>query len=74
MELYDLTQNANLMRLILGVAYAAELEKRIRPHLRPGNGSWRVDETRHSGEGSLDLPVSGGGQPRPDNRLPALRP
>ncbi|MFL5283148.1 MAG: IS6 family transposase [Rhodopila sp.] len=26
-------------------AYAAELEKRIRPHLRPNNGSWRVDET-----------------------------
>jgi len=26
-------------------AYASELEKRIRPHLRPGNGSWRVDET-----------------------------
>jgi transposase, IS6 family len=26
-------------------AYAVELEKRIRPHLRPTNGSWRVDET-----------------------------
>jgi transposase, IS6 family len=26
-------------------AYAAELEKRIRPHLRPCTGSWRVDET-----------------------------
>ena len=25
--------------------YAAELEKRIRPHLRTSNGSWRVDET-----------------------------
>jgi transposase-like protein len=25
-------------------AYAAELEKRIRPHLRPSNGSWRMDE------------------------------
>src|SRR5690349_21658845 len=25
-------------------AYAAELEKRIRPHLRMSNGSWRVDE------------------------------
>jgi transposase-like protein len=25
-------------------AYAPELEKRIRPHLRPSNGSWRVDE------------------------------
>ena len=26
-------------------AYATELEKRIRPHLRMTNGSWRVDET-----------------------------
>src|SRR5215207_6952039 len=25
--------------------YAPELEKRIRPHLRACNGSWRVDET-----------------------------
>jgi DDE domain len=26
-------------------AYATEFEKRIRPHLRTSNGSWRVDET-----------------------------
>jgi IS6 family transposase len=26
-------------------SYAVELEKRIRPHLRLSNGSWRVDET-----------------------------
>jgi transposase, IS6 family len=26
-------------------AYAPEIEKRLRPHLRPSNGSWRVDET-----------------------------
>jgi IS6 family transposase len=26
-------------------AYAVELEKRLRAHLRPTNGSWRVDET-----------------------------
>ena len=26
-------------------AYAPEIEKRIRPHLRSSNGSWRVDET-----------------------------
>ena len=26
-------------------AYAVELEKRIRPHLRMSNGSWRMDET-----------------------------
>src|SRR5215210_6566598 len=28
-------------------AYAPELEKRIRPHLRASNGSWRVDETSY---------------------------
>ena len=26
-------------------AYAAQLEKRLRPHLRLTNGSWRVDDT-----------------------------
>jgi hypothetical protein len=26
-------------------AYAPELERRILPHLRPSNGSWRLDET-----------------------------
>ena len=26
-------------------AYAVDLERRIRPHLRKSNGSWRVDET-----------------------------
>jgi transposase-like protein len=26
-------------------AYAPELDRRIRPHLRTTNGSWRVDET-----------------------------
>src|SRR5690242_19846291 len=26
-------------------AYAEDTEKRVRPHLRPSNGSWRVDET-----------------------------
>src|SRR5512133_1950972 len=50
-------RDLELMRLDRGVevdhttifrwiqAYAAELEKRIRPHLRMSNGSWRVDET-----------------------------
>src|ERR1700676_4339437 len=32
-------------------AYAAELEKRIRPHLRLSNGSWRADETYVRGKG-----------------------
>ena len=26
-------------------AYAVDLEKRLRPHLRTCNGSWRVDES-----------------------------
>ena len=35
--------HTTIFRWIQG--YAAELEKRIRPHLRVSNGSWRVDET-----------------------------
>ena len=35
--------HTTIFRWIL--AYAAELEKRIRPHLRMSDGSWRVDET-----------------------------
>src|SRR6202023_3999552 len=35
--------HSTIFRLIQ--AYSAELEKRIRPHLRVSNGSWRVDET-----------------------------
>jgi transposase-like protein len=32
-----------------------EIEKRLQPHLRPSNGSWRVDETyvRVKGDGEL---------------------
>jgi transposase-like protein len=26
--------------------YAPEIEKRIGPHLRSSNGSWRVDDTK----------------------------
>jgi len=29
----------------LGAGYAAMLERRVRRHLRPCTGSWRVDET-----------------------------
>src|SRR5215207_3030153 len=53
-------------------AYAAELEKRIRPHLHRSNGSWRVRRDIRQGEGALDLPVSRRRQPRPDDRLSAL--
>ena len=34
--------------------YVLEIEKRIRPHLRSNNGSWRVDETYWCGPHSLD--------------------
>src|ERR1700749_2215554 len=37
-------------------AYAEELEKRIRPHLRMSNGSWRVDETYVRGKGKRSFP------------------
>jgi hypothetical protein len=39
-------------------AYAPELEKRIRPHLRPTNDSYRVDETyvKIKGEWQYSLP------------------
>jgi IS6 family transposase len=40
-------------------AYAPELERRLRPHLRPTNGSWRVDETYLKGHRQLV-----GGEPR----------
>jgi transposase, IS6 family len=46
-------------------AYAPELEKRIRPHLRPSNGSWRVDETYVLVKGRWMYPyraVDSGGQ------------
>src|SRR4051794_41688715 len=41
-------------------AYAVELEKRIRPHLRPSNGSWRGGETYIRGEGGWTLLLPAG--------------
>ena len=41
------------------VAYAAELEKRIRSHLRISNGFWRVDETYVPMKGVLEQFKSG---------------
>jgi transposase-like protein len=35
-------------------AYAAELEKRSRPHLRMSNGPWQVDETYVKVKGRLN--------------------
>ena len=48
-------------------AYAPELEKRIRPHLRPTNGSWRVDESVPQASG-VDVSVSRGRQERSNHR------
>ena len=53
-------------------AYAPELEKRIRPHLRREQRLVAGRRDIRQGEGPLDLPVSGGRQPGPDDRLPAL--
>src|ERR1700722_19797343 len=52
-------------------AYATELEKRIRPHLRMSNGSSAGGRNLHPGEGTLDVSLSGGGQPRADDRFPS---
>jgi IS6 family transposase len=52
-------------------AYAPELEKRMRPHLRPTTGSWRVDETYLKVKGRWMYLYR---QPRPDHRLPAQHP
>src|ERR671912_288979 len=43
-------------------AYAAELEKRIRPHLRLSNGSWRGGREDLGGEGPRAELFRGGGQ------------
>jgi len=56
-------------------AYAEALEQPVRKHLRPCTGSWRVDETYiNQGQGRVYVSVSRGGQPRPDDRRPALGP
>ncbi|MEA2769983.1 MAG: transposase, family [Acetobacteraceae bacterium] len=53
-------------------AYAADLEKRIRPHLRMSNGSWRVDETLVKVKGRWTYMHRAVDQPRSDDRLSAL--
>jgi hypothetical protein len=45
-------------------AYAPELEKRIRPHLRACNGSWRVDETSYE-DRRVKLVLFSAGRHRP---------
>ena len=53
-------------------AYAPELEKRIRPHLRACNGSWRVDETSVKVNGRWTYLHRAVDSRRPDDRLSAL--
>ena len=53
-------------------AYAAELEKRLRPHLRVNNGSWREDETYVKVKGRWIYLYRGVRQPWPDDRLSAV--
>jgi transposase-like protein len=52
-------------------AYAPEINKRCRPHLKPTNKSYRTDETYIKGQGPRPLPVPGGGFHRPDDRFSA---
>jgi len=52
--------------------YAPEMERRLRPRLRPTNDSWRVDSDLHSGQGQVALPVSCCGLFRCDDRLSPL--
>jgi IS6 family transposase len=54
-------------------ACAAELEKRIRPHLRRSNGSLRVDERYEKVKGRW-VPVSSDRQPWPFFRRVLVRP
>jgi IS6 family transposase len=41
-------------------AYAPELNRRCRPHLKPVNKSYRIDETLYQGQGPGQVPVPGG--------------
>src|ERR671913_2519739 len=47
-------------------AYAAELEKRIRPQLRLSNGSWRGGGGDVKGKRRGRVPFRGGGEPGPE--------
>ena len=51
--------------------YAPELERRLRPQLRPTNDSWRVDDL-HPGEGQVGLFIPGCRLHRCDDRLPSV--
>src|SRR5215831_15376992 len=50
-------------------AYAPELIKRCRPHLRPTNTSYRRDENLYKDQGARSVPVRCGRLHRLDDRL-----
>src|SRR5579863_742574 len=50
-------------------AYAPELNKRCRPHLKPTNKSYRIDETYIKGQRRGQVSVSSAGFDRADDRL-----
>ena len=74
------TDHTTLLRWMQ--AYAATLEKRVRRHLRPCTGSWRVDETYIKVKGIWTYPYRAvdsqstsifpfGGTPQPPNDFSA---
>ena len=52
--------------------YGPEIQRRLRPRLRPTNNSWRVDSDLHPGEGQVGLFIPGCRLHRCDDRLPSL--
>ena len=54
-------------------AYAPELNKRCRPHLKPMNKSYRIDETYIKVKGERQISVPGARFHRPNDRLSAHR-
>ena len=54
--------------------YAPEIQRRLRPRLRPTNDSWRVDETyiRVKGKWVYFVFISGSRLQRCDDRLPSV--
>ena len=52
--------------------YTPEIQRRLRPQLRPTNDSWRMGRDVRAGEGQNGLLVPGGGLLRCDDRLPPL--
>ena len=54
--------------------YAPEIERRLRPHLKPTNKNWRVDENVHPRQRQVDLFVPCRGLYRRQHRFSTVRP